>query len=83
MPEVPILEEAPRKKGMIERYMERILIHLTLTINNLHIRYEDETYPYDHPFSFGICIDKVLLKSCKQFFNFKNIFTTDYASQIP
>ena len=57
MPEMPLMDEAPKKKGVIERYMERILIHLTLTINNLHIRYEDETYPYEHPFSFGLCID--------------------------
>jgi hypothetical protein len=45
--------------------MERILINLTLTINDLHIRYEDETYPFQHPFSFGLCLDNLVLKSTK------------------
>jgi hypothetical protein len=66
-----------RKKSFLERYFERILINLTLTINNLHIRYEDETYPFQHPFSFGLCLDNLVLKSQKQAFGFDNIFATE------
>jgi hypothetical protein len=47
----------PTKKSAIERYLQKVLMNLTLNINNLHIRYEDETYPYLHPFSFGVCLD--------------------------
>jgi hypothetical protein len=40
-------------------------MNLTLTVNNVHIRYEDETYPYCHPFSFGVCLDSGYLRSTK------------------
>ena len=51
------------KKGILERYFTKILMNLTLSVNNVHIRYEDETYPFQHPFSFGICLDSLNLNN--------------------
>lgn len=34
-------------------------MNITLEIDKIHVRYEDDIYPYFHPFSFGICVEKL------------------------
>ena len=36
---------------------------LTLVINRVHIRYEDDIYPYQTPFSLGVSFDSVSIQS--------------------
>lgn len=39
------------------------MTNLTLNVKNVHVRYEDETYPYLHPFSFGVCLESATVKT--------------------
>jgi len=71
------------KKGVIERYFTKILMNLTLTVNNVHIRYEDETYPFQHPFSFGICLDSLNLSNTKNILNFKEMHSSEIYYTVP
>ncbi len=38
-----------------------ILKNVNLTVNRLHIRYEDDYYASQHPFAFGIICDVRLM----------------------
>ena len=60
-----------------------MLMNLTLTINNVHIRYEDETYPYMHPFSFGLCLSSLILQSSKGEWTFKSVHGSEVATRTP
>jgi hypothetical protein len=57
---------AKQEEGFFERYISKVLKNLTLTVKTVHIRYEDETYPYCHPYSFGICLDSMVIKTAPQ-----------------
>ncbi|OMJ70881.1 hypothetical protein SteCoe_31042 [Stentor coeruleus] len=52
----------PKEQGMIEKYFKTIFRNLTLIIETMHIKYEDETYPYKHPFSLTLLIDSLEIK---------------------
>lgn len=58
-------------------------MNLTLTVNNVHIRYEDETYPYMHPFSFGMCLSSLVLHSSKGEWTFKSVHSSDVSIRTP
>ena len=52
-------------------------------MKNVHIRYEDETYPFQHPFSFGICLDSLYLNNCKNILNFKEMHSSETYNTVP
>ncbi|OMJ66801.1 hypothetical protein SteCoe_36233 [Stentor coeruleus] len=56
-------EEVKKKEGILEKYFSKILKNLILTVKNVHIRYEDETYPYQNPFSIGFSLNKLEVKN--------------------
>ncbi|CAG9311835.1 unnamed protein product [Blepharisma stoltei] len=62
----PPLQPEHREEGLIERYFSKVLMNLTLIVHRVHIRYEDETYPYNHPFAFGISLDNMEVKTASQ-----------------
>ena len=55
-----------KKEGFIARYFTKVLKNLTLKVSNLHIRYEDDIYPFNNPFSFGICLQNLGVKTVPQ-----------------
>lgn len=48
---------------MITRLITNILSNLKVTINRIHIRYEDTTSSIDKPFSFGVILESLDLYS--------------------
>ena len=52
-----------KEEGIIEKYLSKILVNLTLTVDTVHIRYEDETYPYKHPFALSVIFDSLNMKT--------------------
>ena len=66
-------ETSPDKKeGFIARYFTKVLKNLTLKVSNFHIRYEDDIYPYNSPFSFGICLQTLSVRTVSQEWVFSN-----------
>lgn len=63
---LPPLVPEHKEEGLLERYSSKVLMNLTLIVHKVHIRYEDETYPYKHPFAFGISIDNIEVKTASQ-----------------
>ena len=59
-------EEKPHKEGFLEKYFSKVLKNLTLTIKNIHIRYEDEVYSYQNPFAIGFSLSKIEVKNVNQ-----------------
>ena len=53
----------PEKETTLGLYIQTVLKTLTLTVRNLHIRYEDDIYPYLSPFSCGICFESLTIKT--------------------
>ena len=49
----------PDKPGLLEQYLIKVLKNLVLSVKNVHISYEDESYPYEHPFSVGFSVEKI------------------------
>ena len=43
--------------GIVESYFKSLLSNICLTIKNLHIRFEDDYFFNENPFSFGILVD--------------------------
>jgi hypothetical protein len=60
-----ILED-PDKPGLLDQYLIKVLKNLILTVKTVHISYEDESYPFENPFSIGISIEKLELKPTSQ-----------------
>jgi Vacuolar sorting-associated protein 13, N-terminal/N-terminal region of Chorein or VPS13 len=56
-------QEKPKKQGFLEKYFTKVLKNLVLTIKSIHIRYEDETYPYEHPLAIGMSLAKLEVKN--------------------
>lgn len=52
----------PKEQGIVEKYFKSLFQNLTLIIETIHIKYEDETYPYKHPFSLTLLIDSLEIK---------------------
>ena len=64
--------EEPKKEGIIEKYFSKVLKNLVLTVKSVHIRYEDETYPYLNPYSIGISMAKLEVKNVPQEWVYKD-----------
>ena len=64
--------EEPRKEGLVEKYFSKVLKNLVLTVKSVHIRYEDETYPYLNPYSIGISLAKLEVKNVSQEWVYKD-----------
>ena len=57
-------EEAEgQKKGFLEKYFTKVLKNLTLTVKSVHIRFEDETYPYLNPLALGLSLERLDIKN--------------------
>lgn len=56
----------PDKPGLVEQYLIKVLKNLILTVRSVHVSYEDESYPFEHPFSIGVSVDKVEYKNSSQ-----------------
>ena len=56
----------PKEEGFFEKYITKIIVNLTLVLANVHIRYEDEIYPYRHPFSLSIVFESLLVNTAGQ-----------------
>jgi len=56
----------PPKETFFEKYISKVLKNLTLIVHKIHIRYEDETYPYQHPFAFGVNVDNLFVQTSNQ-----------------
>lgn len=41
-------------------YITNILKNVTLTINRIHLRYEDDYFSQINPFSFGLLCDQII-----------------------
>ena len=54
---------SPRKikNGAFDKRVQSILSNLALKINKLHIRFEDDIYNPEKPFSFGVMINQISL----------------------
>lgn len=61
--EKPRLPPNTEKPSSVGAYVQKILKTLTLTVNNLHIRYEDDIYPYLSPFACGVCFESLTIKT--------------------
>ena len=61
------------KKGFLEKYFSKVLKNLVLTINSVHIRYEDETYPYNNPYTIGFSLSKLEVKNVSQEWIYKDL----------
>ena len=66
------VEEEPAKEGFLEKYFSKVMKNLTLTIKSVHIRYEDETYPYLNPFAIGFSLSKLEVKNISSEFVYKD-----------
>lgn len=62
-------------------YLQRVLKTLTLVVNNFHIRYEDDIYPYQQPFSCGVCLNSLVLKSEQTSASFPYINSSELVSE--
>lgn len=58
------------EQGMLQKYFTKVLKNLTLVVRKLHIRFEDETYPYCHPFSFGFTLEALNIRSINSEWSF-------------
>lgn len=66
-------EPEEEKKGFLEKYFSKVLKNLTLTIKGVHIRYEDETYPYLNPFTIGFSLARLEVKNVTQEWVYKDL----------
>ena len=71
----PRFQSQPKeeKKGFLEKYFSKVLKNLVLTINSVHIRYEDETYPYQNPFTIGFSLSRLEVKNITQEWVYKDL----------
>jgi len=69
--------------GSLAAYLQRVLKTLTLVVNNFHIRYEDDIYPYQQPFSCGVCLTSLVLKSEQTAASFPYVNSSELASEKP
>ena len=70
--EDPVYQEEPKKEGLMEKYFSKVLKNLVLTVKSVHIRYEDETYPYLNPYAIGLSIQKLEVKNVTQEWVYKD-----------
>lgn len=59
-------EEPEKKNGFLEKYFTKVLKNLTLTMKSVHVRFEDETYPYLHPLALGFSLERLEIKNISQ-----------------
>ena len=59
----PKLPPKASKTSTLGAYIQSVLKRLTLTVNSLHIRYEDDIYPFQSPFSCGVCLESFTVKT--------------------
>ena len=52
-----------QKKGFLEKYFTNVLKNLTLTVKSVHVRFEDETYPYQNPLALGVSLERLDIKN--------------------
>lgn len=54
------LEKLQLKEGesILTKYLKNILTNLSVQISKVHIRFEDETYAYRHPYSITLLLDQ-------------------------
>jgi hypothetical protein len=57
--------------------------NLKLTINRLHIRFEDDYFSQDTPFSLGFVCDKLQLISADTDWTFENILEMSFYRVAP
>ena len=51
------------KPGLLDQYLTKVLKNLVISVKTVHISYEDESYPFENPFSIGFSIEKIDLKA--------------------
>ena len=81
-----LMEERIEQKaqtGTLAAYLHRLLKTLTLTVNNFHIRYEDDIYSYQQPFSCGVCLDSLVLRTEPTSASFPHINSSELTSERP
>jgi len=71
------------KEGFAGKYFEKVLGNLTLKMTNVHIRYEDDTYPLSCPFSVGVCWQTFSVKTVPQELAFQTSDSSETVSQRP
>lgn len=75
--------EPKAQTGTLAAYLHRLLKTLTLAVNNFHIRYEDDIYSYQQPFSCGVCLDSLVLRTEPVSVSFSHINSSELASERP
>jgi Vacuolar sorting-associated protein 13, N-terminal/N-terminal region of Chorein or VPS13 len=66
-------EQPPQKESFMEKYFSKVLKNLILTVKCVHIRYEDETYPYQNPFAIGISLSRLDVKNISHEYVYKDL----------
>ena len=66
------LPEEPKKKSFLEKYFTKVLKNLILTVKCVHVRFEDETYPYLNPLAIGFSFEKLEVKNISHEWFFNN-----------
>lgn len=58
--------ESPKEEkgeGFMGKYLTKVLINLALTLQSVHVRFEDETYPYMHPYAITVVFSEFYVKT--------------------
>jgi hypothetical protein len=53
-----IEDSQPKSQSFITRYLMTLVKNLNIKVEQVHIRFEDEIYPYRHPYSITVMLDK-------------------------
>jgi len=51
------------EEGFFKKYFRTIAKNLTVVVNKVHVRYEDDIYNYFNPYSFGVLFDHLEMHS--------------------
>ena len=59
----PLKNFDSKEDGFFKKYLSSIFANLTLVVDTIHIRFEDEIYPFLHPYSISIVMDNFNIKT--------------------
>lgn len=78
-----LVEIAGEKEGLMGKYFSKVMKNLSLKVTNVHIRYEDDTYPFVYPFSAGISLQSLTVSTVPMEWTFSSNDSSDVVKQRP
>lgn len=62
------LKLEPHQPSFLEKYFVKVAKNLKFHVHKVHVRYEDDVYPYQNPFAAGFCVENIEISTAKSEF---------------